>query len=887
MTASSIGAGKGGGYARYLESKTVEPERGDYYLSPAGEPTQAPGRWLAEEDTLRMLGITPEQPVVGGDFIAVMDGRHPVTGQWIRPQGASGGRGAGIDVTFSAPKSVSAVWALADPWQREQIEEAHANAVEQAVGYLRDEVELVRRRQNRIVMHETAGDLIAAEYRHTTARGVAGAVAPDPQLHSHVVVSGVVRRDGQIAAVASRPIFRAAREVGAYYRAALAWELRSRGYAIEQATGNRDRYFELAGVPRSLREEFSQRAREFRDAVEEFRAKYGRAPEREELHHLKLEGRQAKQLTTRRDLDRAWRESGARHGFGADQAAWLLSAPEPPPNERALADRVEERLTERAATFEPRELRATVFEQGAGELPPDQARQVWREMIAERRVVPLEGDLMTTLELRAKEQAIERQITELGRTAGRDVGNEARERAARAVGERIGAPLNREQCEALEVITGPERWAVLVGQAGTGKGVVIDAAARAEQELGRQVFGVAIAGATAERLGHDSPALQGHTLTVDALIWRAEHGRLTLDRDTTVYYDEAGMSDTRRLERFTRLIHDRGAKAVSIGDPAQLPSIGAGGMFERLINIAPVAQLEQVHRTLDHDEQKAWAALRHGDAEYAMAHYQSRGQLHQRDTREQAGEAAVQRWAEHLDYHEPKDLVILTDASNIEVDRLNARAQHHRHQRGELGDREIPHPEKPYRLREHDRVIFAAQHHPPGQPRVENGSLGHITHIHDDHTLTVALDATGREIHLNSDELGPVRLAYAQHISKQQGATVERAVALTGGWQTSRETSYVQASRARDGIDWFIARDDLGRDGNDPQRITRLAERIRQSRRQTPSLALTERAIAPTYDYRSLDRGLDRTPTLAPTLHLITRLTRAADRDNHEPDRGR
>ncbi len=728
MTASSIGAGKGGGYARYLESKTVEPERGDYYLNPTGEPVQAPGRWLADEDTLRMLGIAPGEPVVGGDFIAVMDGRHPVTSQWLRPQGAGGGRGAGIDVTFSAPKSVSTVWALADPWQREQIEQAHANAVEQAVAYMREEVELVRRRQSRIVVHETAQDLIAAEYRHTTARGVAGAAVPDPQLHSHVVISGVVRQDGQVAAVASRPIFRAAREVGAYYRAALAWEPRERGYAIEQATGNRDRYFELAGVPKSLREEFSQRAREFRDAVEQFRAKYGRAPEREELHHLKLEGRQAKVLTTRRDLDRAWRETGARHGFSADEAAWLLCAPDPQPNERTLADRVERRLTERAATFEPRELRATVFEQAAGELHPDQARAVWREMIAERRVVPLEGDLMTTLELRAKEQAIERQITELGRTHGRDVGDSARERAAQAVAERIGAPLTREQREALEVITGPERWAVLIGQAGTGKGVVIDAAARAEQELGRQVFGVAIAGATAERLGHDSPSLQGRTLTVDALIWRAEHGRLTLDRDTTVYYDEAGMSDTRRLERFTRLIHDRGAKAVSIGDPAQLPSIGAGGMFERLINIAPTAQLEHIHRTLDHDEQKAWAALRHGDAEYAMAHYQSRGQLHQRDTREQAAEAAVARWAEHLDSHDPAELVILTDSSDIEVDRLNARAQHHRHQRGELGNREIPHPEKPYGFREHDRVIFAGQHRPPGQPRVENGSLGHITH---------------------------------------------------------------------------------------------------------------------------------------------------------------
>jgi hypothetical protein len=42
MTAANIGAAKGGGYARYLESKTVEPERGDYYLSPDGEPPDYP-----------------------------------------------------------------------------------------------------------------------------------------------------------------------------------------------------------------------------------------------------------------------------------------------------------------------------------------------------------------------------------------------------------------------------------------------------------------------------------------------------------------------------------------------------------------------------------------------------------------------------------------------------------------------------------------------------------------------------------------------------------------------------------------------------------------------------------------------------------------------------
>ena len=153
--------------------------------------------------------------------------------------------------------------------------------------------------------------------------------------------------------------------------------------------------------------------------------------------------------------------------------------------------------------------------------------------------------------------------------------------------------------------------------------------------------------------------------------------------------------------------------------------------------------------------------------------------------------------------------------------------------------------------------------------------------------MTVTLDANGREIQLAPEELGPLRLAYAQHISRQQGATVQNAVALTGSWQTSRETSYVQASRARHGIDWFIARDELGHDGTDPERINRLAERMRETRRQTPSLQQTERPVAPTFNYGTLDRTRDRTPTLAPPLRFIARLTRTLDRDTREPDRAR
>jgi conjugative relaxase-like TrwC/TraI family protein len=870
MTAASIGAGKGGGYARYLESKTVIPERGDYYLSPEGEPTQAPGRWLASPDTLARLGIEGAS-VEGHEFIALMEGRHPRTGEWLRREGADGRRGGGIDLTFSAPKSVSAMWALGEEAQRRDMEAAHAAAVSEAMAHLTETAPTVRRRYEGRVVEETAADLVAAEYRHTTARGVLEGDAPDPQLHSHVVVTSAVREDGRIVAVASRPIFRSAREVGAYYRSALAHELGQRGYAIERGTGRQGRYFEIAGVARGLLDAFSARSREVARAAERFRAKWGRAPERGELRALKLENRKAKVLVTQTDLQRAWNDTGARHDFtGQPQAGDSTPAVAP---QRPLEDRVEERLTERAATFEAGELRAVLLEQSVGELAPREALAVSRSMIAERRILPLQGGVMTTLVVRASEQAIERRFTELAGGAGRDVGEQARRVASDQVAERISGRLSEEQAHALRVISGPERGAILVGPAGTGKGVVIDAAARAEQLTGHRTFGIAVSGSTAQRLGQDCPALAGQTLTLDALVARVDRGRVSVDEHTTIYFDEAGMADTDRLDRLTEAVVENGCKLVAIGDAAQLPSIGAGGMFDRLAQIAPSAELSNVRRTLDPAEQRAWADLRAGRSDRAMAHYYSEGRLHMADTRDEAVERAVQSWARLTETHPIGEVALISDASNKEIHRLNARAQHYRSERGELGELEVQVPGVHYGVREGDRVAMIDQHHEPGVERIENGARGEVLGVSQAGEVLIEFDVTGQRRTLAGDELARLRLGYAQHIHRAQGATVARTLVVTGGWQTSKEPAYVEASRARRGTDWYISRDDLGLEGHDTDRIKRLAQNMSRSHAQTPSLAYRE---LPDPEYRpSFTRTIapsrTRLPGLARALHRIVK----------------
>jgi ATP-dependent exoDNAse (exonuclease V) alpha subunit len=552
------------------------------------------------------------------------------------------------------------------------------------------------------------------------------------------------------------------------------------------------------------------------------------------------------------------------------------------PPVQALEDRIEAKLTEHDAVFDAGALRTVTLEQAVGEMSPDEALAVARGMVADRRVLTLEGRRMTTLDVRAQEEAIERRSGLLARLAGRDVGQHARTSASREVAERIAAPLSREQELALRIVTGPERLAVLVGPAGTGKGVVIDAATRAEQIAGREILGIAVSGSTAERLGADSPALAGRTLTLDALTARADTGRIQIGVGTTVILDEAGMVDHERMDALTELIDRSGAKLIAVGDGKQLPSIGPGGMFDRIAGRAPAAELTDVRRTSDPDERKAWAALRAGEPERAMAHYQARGQLFFNDSRDQAGEAAVQRWAELTKTRDIREVALIADASNVEIDRLNARAQHLRSERGELGLVEVPLPHQHYGLHEGDLIAFTKQLRTPGQPRVENGARGQVTNVHDTLGLTVVLDGSQREVTLAGQDLESLRLGYAQHVYRQQGATVERSVVVTGGWQTSKESAYVQASRARQGTEWFLARDELGLDGQDERRVTSLANKMRNSRAHIPSLAHPE--------LPDLDWGRGFKPTLAPSRSRLPGLARTIHRivqPDRSPDRGR
>ena len=137
--------------------------------------------------------------------------------------------------------------------------------------------------------------------------------------------------------------------------------------------------------------------------------------------------------------------------------------------------------------------------------------------------------------------------------------------------------------------------------------------------------------------------------------------------------------------------------------------------------------------------------------------------------------------------------------------------------------------------------------------------------------MLIEFDHTGQRRTFAGDDLARLRLGYAQHIHRAQGATVTRTLVVTGGWQTSKEPAYVEASRARRGTDWYVSRDDLGTEGQDTERIKRLAQNMSRSHAQTPSLAypeLSDPDYGPGFT-RTLAPSRSRLPGIARTLHRI------------------
>jgi conjugative relaxase-like TrwC/TraI family protein len=806
------------------------------YLARA--PGEVDGVWTGSQaDALGLSGSVTAQALE-----LLLEGRDPVDGTRLgyplTDRTLADGRVvravAGFDATFSAPKSLSVLWALT---QDPRLLEAHDAAVSAALAHLERFGSTTRVRADGRRLHPDSQGLMIATFRQTTSR------ADDPQLHTHAVVSAKVQTvDGRWLALDARYLKRYQRMLGGLYQSVLRSELAHRfGVAWGPIVNGQA---EIAGMPAELLETFSKRSTQVDVALvaklEVFRDREGRDPTRWERAALTREAsadtRGHKTGNGVTDLQARWTAEAAALGWTAvdvtdritDAGRELNAEPTP----QATVAEVVEALSVGGSTWNRADVIRVLCD--AQRPLPGIAGSRWAQTL--ERVCDAVID--TCVELDPAEAAAPRRVSD-GRSlwlepvaphfTTQQVLTEEEHVLSWAFDVQTAEPqpsttVERGQLDVLQAdvaaaVAGYDRLVLAVGPAGTGKTTTLRAAAVDLESQGREVFGVAPS-AKAARVLERETGIASDTLAKLLYEWQRDDrpplDRYRLPAGTSVIVDEAGMVGTGALARLVSLAELHGWRLALIGDHRQLQAVGRGGLFHELCVTGRSIELTRIHRFTEPWEAAASLQLRHG-APRGLNAYFDHGRVIA-DTFDNHLARIADLWLDTTTRH---GTAAITASTNEHVDKINAAVQTARINAGQLdpisvasiGGGERAFVGDVVATRRNERRLQTTT----GEP-VRNRELWTVTGVGDDGSLTVSSHLGSGTVTLTDDYVGEhVRLGYSATEHGNQSDTVTIGVELAT-MATSRRGLYVGVTRGEqanlilvvtDGRDLDQARDIL------------------------------------------------------------------------------
>lgn len=790
----------------------------NYYLQ-SGEPR---GLWFG--DGAQLLGLGGE--VDGDAFIALMGGMDP-----SRPDRHLGRRYdeksvRGFDVTCSAPKSVSVLFAVGDLDTRREVLGAHDAAVTALADWIERHAHTRYRIGGEVAIVDAEG-IVAAAFRQHTSRAL------DPQLHTHLVIANRVKSpDGRWLALDGRLIKHDQQSLSAIYHAGLRAEL-TRRMGVRWHTPEHG-IAEIRDVTDDVLVVFSSRTADVRrridDKLDRFAETMGREPTPRERWKLEreaaIDSRPAKAHSLDADVLHAqWAEQLRQLGY--EPSRIVTDAVEhvvvrqgiDSATAASIVDGAMASMSEKQSTWRPTELHRELGAAIPTETALDAGRLVeWLDRVVDditaTRCIdisrPIPSDALLRRDGRpASESVLDRALTTqaiidqedgLIAWADRRLAYDGADEPSAA--SRSAVAMNAAQAAAAAAVAGHDDLVLVVGPAGTGKTTALAPAVEQLRADGRAVFGVAPSATAAEVL-HLETGVVADTLDkllIEHRLTRPPDHRYDLPVGATVIVDEAGMMPTAKLAELADLADIKGWRVALVGDPLQFSAVGRGGMFGLLVNTFGAIELDRVHRFDNEWERDASLRLRRGDVDVADD-YENNGRLHG-GTQTQMERACVARWWE---LRQGGRSQLLMAPTNEATERLNERCQLTRIRAGEIDPNGPSVQAGPYTLHVGDEI--ATRHNDrrlvtDSGDMVRNRATWTIDTVHPDGTLT----ATGR----NGTVLLPasyvaehVELAYARTGIAAQGRTVQHGI-LYMDRATDVRNLYVPMTRGIDTNEAFI-----------------------------------------------------------------------------------
>lgn len=397
---------------------------------------------------------------------------------------------------------------------------------------------------------------------------------------------------------------------------------------------------------------------------------------------------------------------------------------------------------------------------------------------------------LTSLQVIAAETALRDLLAPATETNGRAGYPDAATLAA-------GSGLDETQAEAASAIASTDPLVIVEGAAGAGKTTMLGAAITAAAAEGRATRIVTPTKKAADVAARelDIPAesvakllhAQGWRWNVDGVWSRVDPGEppvwAKLSRGERIVVDEAGMLDQDSAIALLTIAAEAGATIALVGDRAQLPAVGRGGVLDIAAAITTgsggtIYDLDTVHRFADPAYADLTLQMRAGhDPADLFAQLNARGLIELHATAEQAHEQIADATTRAI---ARGSSVAATVATNDEAHTLNERVRNRRIMAGDVQDTITGTSRDGLPIAVGDVIATRRNDNTLG---VVNRQIWTVQHVGTDGNLTVVEAANARQhqrsVTLPSSYVAEhVHLAYANTGYGVQGATNKTAHTL-------------------------------------------------------------------------------------------------------------